>query len=227
MKREVVGSMSEWAGILKDLFRQFEDGSLTLEQVKMFGKHQNPFEVLSSIQEWQGFYKKYFGMSADFSTVSIPEHRAGFDRLIIVAKGLTLNRVYNVCAEHFSCWRYADDLDEAIPTNDRTAIQPYAVWFRDCREADEELKNLSADQLAEKRIPGITLLERMLYELKRWDETGEHLDLENVTLCTGSRGVDRGVPRACWRGGGFRVGWRCSSRSRSLLRSRAAVPLSR
>jgi len=34
MPKKVVGSMSEWSGVLKDLFRQIDDGSVTLEQVK-------------------------------------------------------------------------------------------------------------------------------------------------------------------------------------------------
>lgn len=44
MPREVVGSMSEWSGVLKDFFRQIEDGSHSLEAVKAFNERRNPFE---------------------------------------------------------------------------------------------------------------------------------------------------------------------------------------
>ncbi len=36
--------MSEWSGTLKDLFRQIDDGSITLEQTRAFAEHRNPFE---------------------------------------------------------------------------------------------------------------------------------------------------------------------------------------
>ena len=63
MKKEVVGSMSDWSGVLKDLFRQFDDGSLTLEQMKAVAEHRSPFIILDSLlQEWGKFYKKYFGI---------------------------------------------------------------------------------------------------------------------------------------------------------------------
>jgi len=224
MESKVVGGMSEWSGILKDLFRQIHDGSLTLEQVKAFVDHQNPFEILSPILEWQDFYRKYFGIDADFSAVAMPEHRVEFDRLIIVAQGLTLNQVYDACARQFPCWRWTDNLDAAVTKNDRTPGHAYAVRLRDRREADEELKNLSADQLAEKGIPGITLLERMLYELKYWDETKDHLDVNNVTLCSGSRDAGGHVPSARWYDGYFGVDWYYSYSHCRGLRSRAAVP---
>jgi len=181
-------------------------------------------EAKKVLANWQQFYRKFFGIGLDLSSVKIPEQQPGFDRLIVVAKGLTLNQVYDVCAKHFPCWRYTEDLDKAVFANDRTANAAYAVWFRDRQEADEELKNLSADQLKEQGIPGITLLERLLYELKFWDETKKHLDIQNWTLCTGSRCSDGSVPRVRWRGDGLGVSW-CSSGYHCVnLRSRAAVP---
>ena len=46
-KKQVVGSMSDWSGVLKDFFRQIGDGSLTLEQVTATVEHRNPFEIES------------------------------------------------------------------------------------------------------------------------------------------------------------------------------------
>jgi len=39
---------------------------------------------------------------------------------------------------------------------------------RDRQEADEENKNLSANQLKEQQFQGMTLMERLLYELIYW-----------------------------------------------------------
>ena len=213
---------------IKEFFAQIEKGRITKDNLQGFLRGQDR-EITKTVeqqkQEWPLFYRRYFGLDLDFSSIRIPERQSGFNRLIIVAKGLTLNKVYNVCTKNFSCWRYADDLDKAITCNDRNSGKDsYVVWFRDRKEADEELKDLSADQLAEKKIPGITLLERLFYELKYWDETDEHLDISNWTLCAGSRSVDGAVPSVGGRGGGLRVDWHYSDDRHDYLRSRAAVP---
>ena len=225
-KREIVGSMSEWSGALKDLFRQINDGSLKLEQLKAFVGHQNLFISSDSLlKDWARFYKEYFNIDADLSDLKIPEKNPGFDRLIIVAKGLTLDQIYNVCAKHFPCWRYTDDLDKAVTHNDRTAEKTYAVSFRNRKEADKELKNLSANQLEKRNIPGITLLERLIHELKYWDETKQHLDETNITLCSGSRYSDGGVPSVDWYNGRMQIHWCGPQDADSRLRARAVVSL--
>lgn len=213
---------------MREFWSQVESKRITKEKFQMFLRGNSAFQ--DWVNEWQRFYqkKKYFGMTVDLSRVSIPEHQTGFDRLIIVAQGLTLNQVYNVCIKQFVCWHCANDLDNVITRNDRDAKNSsYAVWFRGCQEADEELKNLTAERLAEREILGITLLERLLYELKYWDETGQHLDVSNVTLCTGSRDTGGNIPAVCWYGGELRVCWSLPSDGDGRLRSRAAVPLSR
>ena len=42
-KEKVVGSMSDWSGLLKDFFRQIDDGSFTREMLKAVNEHRNPF----------------------------------------------------------------------------------------------------------------------------------------------------------------------------------------
>jgi hypothetical protein len=75
----------------------------------------------------------------------------------------------------------------------------YAVWIRDGVEADKETQGLSANNLAKKKnVKGITLLERLLFELKYFSETKKSLDLESITLCSGSRCSDGSVPSVCW-----------------------------
>ncbi len=90
-------------------------------------------------------------------------------------------------------------------------------------EADEELKNKSANMLAEAGIKGETLPERLLHELKYFTDTGKHLDVKNTTLCSGSRDPYGVVPLVDWLSvaGGMRMHW-CGLDD---LRARAAVTL--
>lgn len=182
-----------------------------------------PDPILSRdpLKQWEALYREEFGETHDFSGVKIPEKKEGFNRLLVIAKGMTPNRVYTACAKKFPCWRYTEDLDKGVPTNDRMSIEHYAIWVRDRVEADEELANLSADDLAKKQISGITLLERLLLELKYFRETCKHLDTQNVTLCSGSRFAGGYVPYAYWLGSWFRVGWYYRFDQGPSLRSRA------
>lgn len=183
------------------------------------------------LEPWAVFYERRFpgafaatGGRDGFYALEIPPVREGFTRLIVVLKGLTMNAVYAACEKQFPCWRYADDLDADIPVNSRMPVSSYAIWVRDRVEADEEFADLSANDLAPTGHKGTVLLERMLYELKFFDETGgSHLDLKNLTLCTGSRDADGDVPRAHWRGGEFRVDWATPRYRDPSLRSREVV----
>lgn len=172
----------------------------------------------------EAFYQKFFGLTVDFSKVVIPAQKDGFGRLVIVAQGVTLNQAVAACKKRFPVWQYYDDLDASVTHNDRTAQnRAYAVWFRDRIEADEETAAKSANQLKEAGTPGITLLERILMELEYFGRTGQHLDIQNITLCSGSRSSDGFVPFARWDGGEFCVLWYDPSYSSPCLRSRVAV----
>ena len=184
--------------------------------------------VEEMVAGWVKFYKDVFGMDVDLSGVKIPERKSGFDRLIIVVPGMTPQRLFDKCKDLFSSWKYTDDNLDKIIKSDRTAKDgAYAIWVRDRVEADEENRNLSANDLAKKNDSGITLEERLVYELKFFDETGNHLDVKNVTLCTGSRDSDGYVPGVDWflHVRELDVGWyRADSRSGSV-RSRSVVSL--
>jgi len=49
MNREVVGSMSDWAGMLGDFFRQIKDGSIQQCHLGAFLEHRDPFVALPDI----------------------------------------------------------------------------------------------------------------------------------------------------------------------------------
>lgn len=211
-KKQVVGSMLDWSGVLKDFFRQINDGSLTLQQTTTFTEHRNPFEleldISTLVSDWQNFYKDVFGIKADFSNLRIPKKQPGFNRLIVMAKGMTAQKVYDKCKELFPCWKWTDKNLDTIVKSERTAgNDTYAIWIRNEIEADKELKSLSANDLKEKNILGITLEERFIYELKYFKETDKHLDKKRITLCTGSHRSDGSVPSVDWRGNSdFKVG---------------------
>ena len=176
---------------------------------------------------WVAFYQKYFGLTADFSGLKIPSKLTdGNWRLLVIPQGLTNNQAYDACAKQFTCWRYTDDLDKVVPTNERNPkTGSYAIWVRDIVEADPVHKNKSADTIKEVGLKTETLLERMIHELVYFSETGKHLDVSNITLCSGSRYSDGGVPGAGWNDGEFRVGGASAGNRGAGLRCREAVTL--
>lgn len=145
--------------------------------------------------EWQNFWKGIDGKDYDFSNIHITEKPEGHWRLLIIADA-TLEALYAKCRERFSCRRWTDDdFDKIVIWNERDAKNgPYAIWVKNETEADENLKNLSANDIKQKGITTETLDERFVNELKFFDETGKHLDVISCTLCTGSRGDDALVP---------------------------------
>lgn len=143
---------------------------------------------------------------------------------INIEKGMTIEGVLAECKKLFPIWRWTDDNLDQIINSDRTSKKSYSIKLKANVEADEELKNLSANQLQEKDIKGITLLERLVLELDYFKKTGGHLDIKNITLCSGSRYSDGRVPGVCWSGiGGLGVDWYGPDRARGGLRSREII----
>jgi hypothetical protein len=182
---------------------------------------------------WTAFYQKYFGITIGLLRgLKIPlKPMEGNWRLLVIPQGLTNNQVYDACARQFPCWRYNDNLDKAVPTNERDPKNGgYAVWVRDTVEADPVHKNKSADMISEAGLKTETLLERMVHELVYFSETlqdggqaGKHLDVNNVTLCSGWRNSRGVVPNARWLGSKFQVDWCITDGCDYALRSREVV----
>src|SRR3989344_1185638 len=203
METKMVGDVpGNVLGMLEDLMLKLRKCVLTPDELELFLKKRNPFSLVSDLLlDWQNFWKR-MGAKADLWKVKIPRKQKGFDRLIVVPHGMTPQKIYDLCASKFRCWKYTgDSLDKAIIHEDRTAKDgSYAIWVRERIEADEELKNRSANDLAAMKISGITFTERAIYELKHHDETSQNLDIQNITLCSGSRYFDGDVPCVYWRG---------------------------
>lgn len=227
MKKETIGDVpGSVLGMIADLTHKLQHGVITPAQFARFLKKENPFSTPASVEEWvadwRDFYRAAFGLECGFSGVAIPERREGFDRLIIVAGGMTAERVYQKCKQEFPCWKYTDrSLDDAVPANERDPKNgAYAIWVRDVVEADEEHASKSAIEIEKQRMTTETLLERLLHELKFYRETGKHLDINTWTLCSDSRGSDGGVPNVVWSGGKLEVDWCLPDDASGGLRAR-------
>ena len=194
---------------------------------EVFARYTTAAPMDSLLIEWQDFYRGEFGIELDLSTLVIPERKEGLDRLLVIAEGMTANRVFGQCSQRFKTWKYTDkNLDDAIPTNDRDPKNgTYAIWVRDTVEADQRFSDLSANDLKTAEHVGITVLERLIYELKYFKETGKHLDIDNVTLCSGSRFSDGSVPNVFWGSSdsAMLVDWYSPDGRSSSLRSREVV----
>ena len=151
------------------------------------------------IAAWEKFYHDELGITVDLSGLAVPDRKPGFGWLIVVVPGVTIEMVLAAMKKRFKVWRWtSENLDEQMAEGGRSAANgSYAIWVRDCTEADEEHKGKSHDDLQGK-VVGITLLEYALLHLKHFTETKTHLDSSNITLCTGLLCRDGSVPLGYW-----------------------------
>ena len=225
-------------GALAGFIVDFLATILSYEQVKYWLEHKTELkkklrEVFSIVdeyasirEEWYKFYKNKFGWDVDFSRVIIPTMPSmGKWRLLFIPKGMRLNLAFEVCTKLFKTWRYNDNLDDAVTKNIRTTGDHYAVWVRDEAEPDKEFLGKSTRQADPDMKIGITLLERIIFEIKYFAETGKHLDVKGLTLCSGSRNSVGGVPSAYWYYDEFRVDYYDLDSSHSIGGVRSAVAL--
>ncbi len=165
-----------------------------------------PQEIREKIQDWQDFYREVFQMETDLSKIKIPEKQEGFERLLIMQKGMTAQRLFDKCTELFAAENHMGENWDKDLTSDRNALDhAYAIWVRDNVEVDYGLNHLAADNMAEKGITVETLEERLLEEIKYFKQTEQHLDITSKTMCAGSRSSSGDVPHVHWSSGGDRL----------------------
>lgn len=224
-KTQMIGNMSACAGMMKDFWRQVDDGSITDRMFSDFLQHRDPFRITDIGGEWEEFYRKYFRLNVNLYGVTIALNPGGFDRVIFIPKGLRLNDVIKAMKKCFPILSYIDDLDRDVVENVRQSDRNYAIRIRERVEADEELKSLSANQLKQQGVNCMTLLERLVLELKYWSETGQHLDVQNWTLCAGSRLRNGFVPLVYWHAdrSKLHIDWYFPVDARGDLRARQSV----
>jgi len=171
------------------------------------------------------FLYQTLGMEFHPGELEVPEDPNHWD--IYVMKGVTPNMVVAALRKQgVIVDTYVDDLDKGVSINDRDPKNgSYRVRFKANIEADPEYVNKSANDLKEEKIQGITLLERLLLELAYFLATKKHLDIENITLCSGSRYSGGCVPGVDWSADDRKlfVDWYGPQHRHSDLRARAVV----
>ncbi len=161
--------------------------------------------------KWLQFYMLVFDLKLDLS-FKLPKHQYGFNGLVIVHPEITENIVYSKCIELFEgkAWSYSKSLTLSCSDKDvaKTRTDPYGIWIKNYTEANMEHPNISCQTHSKnENIYGMTLLERLLLELKYFWETGEHLDTESLTLCYGNFQSRSGhIPYVSWTSDGLEVG---------------------
>jgi len=190
-------------------------------------KSNEVFPVLDEFsdirEEWKEFYKTHFDWDVDFSFVIISKKpKKGNWRLLFIAKSMNHNLAFKICKKLFKSWKVYDDLDNNISKNIRSADSHYVVWVRDEIEPDKNLLGKSIKEV-DSDMNGITLLERIIFEIKYFTETDKHLDIKYITFCSGSRDLDGNIPRAYWYYKKFSVDWDDLSDSYSIYGIRLVV----
>lgn len=173
--------------------------------------------------KWVDFYRRIFGKEVDLTNVHAPVKPEYECWHIVMAPGISNNDAFDACKKQFGkAWRYEDDLNTVRDIVKRPEW-PYVVWVKAFVEADSDLANVSAEKIAERGLNTLTLRERLVLELKYFDETKSHLDIKNWTLCAGSRYADGHVPRVHWGDDELHVHWYYVDHARPHFRARAAV----
>jgi len=232
---EALWTAPEFAGQLAEIFDQTKVGALNGMHFQSLIEHRNPFaapavplDINDLVERWRSHYKSLYRLNVDFSLLEIPKKCEGFDRLLAMPRGLTLSKIAERLRTVHGLYLYNEDLDNFVKENERDPKNgSYAIWIRDRKEADKELKNLSFPMVAERKLKTLTLLERLVAGSQYLFETCTHMDEVNVTLCTGSRDADGRVPHVRWSLGceGVSVSGSSPSDRSSNLRIREAVTL--
>ncbi len=150
-------------------------------------------EFVEIRKDWEKFYKDEFEKEIDFREVIIPPKPKGNYRLLFIAKGLTPSVVFMVWKFKKASYVYGKTIDSKIASG-RCAVESYAIWAKDTREPDANFLGKSVNETDPNMRNGITLLERMILESKFFAETGEHLDINGITMCSGTKDNDGNIP---------------------------------
>lgn len=175
--------------------------------------YASALNVEEFLDDWAKFlWEVYRSGLPSREKIVLPKTQVGFEWGVVMPKGLLAQRILDVLKLRFDgkLRQWCQDLDKALnPEKEaRTATNgPYVIWCRDRVEADEELRDFSANDLTGLGVNCMTEPERILLEgWFNW-KTGGHLDVRNITLSAGSRDSDGLVPNAYWLGYyGFSVG---------------------
>lgn len=241
MKKKIVGSVpGNVLGMMADLSHKLQHGVITPEQLGKFLRGENlrgknslvkaEFNFSSILADWEKYYLEIHGLKTDFSGIYIPEAGDEFSWLICRPENFFTERAYSGGKKLYAKWKYTDtdkSLDDIINMSFGRdgKTYPYIVRVRPKWEADENLKNLSANQITGRNINTLCLTERLLLGDFLYWKYQRHLDVKTTTICTGSRYSDGEVPAVGWymHYGEVHVDWFGFVNAGDSLRSREAV----
>jgi hypothetical protein len=147
----------------------------------------------SAVRGWERFYESVFMIKKDFSGLSIPERREGFDRLIIVAQEMDFHAIAARATETCPISLYPDGLSYVV--SPRVPDRDYAVWARDGVECDSDLRGISKGKLLASGVIFETAEERLLHGMKFFKEHYRKGAIEDRQLdrkfCTLTSSCDR------------------------------------
>ena len=224
--------VSEVQGPIADLLQKLggPKGEVWLEGLKFFLRKErssgglDPFQLLA---DWERYFQEIHKLKVDFSGVAIPEaDDDDFPWIVCVPADFSTERAYSGGKQLYPKTKWTDkSLDDVMDLSfGRDGMrESYIIRFHSNWEADEDLKNLSALAIAERKIKTGTLKERLLLGDFLFWKFRKHLDRKYVTYCAGSRCAVGGVPFVDWVVGGLRVHWAGLDGASPDLRSRVAV----
>lgn len=176
---------------------------------------------------YEVFYSQVFGSYLKFPNHLMPEALDEFAWPVCIP-GIISNEVaYQSGKLNIPCWKWTDKpLDEILVLDrGRDAWKhSYIIRVRPNWEADEDLKNISANDIEKEKTNVMMFRERWILGAFIFWLTGEHLDRKTITL-TGSRSRVGGVPGVYFdpNTGRVHVYWTLPGYHFGLLRSRQAV----
>ncbi|MDA3815449.1 MAG: hypothetical protein PF549_03720 [Patescibacteria group bacterium] len=188
----LVELIKKFGGTTEDLHRlATPEGRETLEEVARVIVKRAAKKIPDHLVWWQEFYREE-GIEIDFDSFEIPERPKSSSWLIIVASGMTYNKVIQALNRKFSIWLYNigdRSLGKVLDLRKEQRLatsKPYAIWVRANIEADQDQKGKSAKDIGNVLV--ISLMERLLLEIFYFSyvTNRHHLDVENYTFCLGS-----------------------------------------
>lgn len=154
-----------------------------------------PVSDTQSLLEWKYFYEKYFGIDLTISDIRIPAYKEDYDRIIVVAKDLSYEDIILAMKKRFELLlvnAYVTNYYDHNILDRRNNNDSYAIRIRnkdysgEIRYVATYVEKFTVANIKPSTINDITLMERLLFELKYFDETNNHLDIESFTVCGGS-----------------------------------------
>ncbi len=182
--------------------------------------------VIFTTEDWLRFYQNDCGIAISESDLVIPPPPSFPHWLVVEPAAFTPNMGFAAMEKRFkpTPWKVIENLDEFERITPFEGVRAFYVKAR--IEADEELKNRSAEMNWNDQIPAMTLQAREALECLFCEKTGKHLDQKNVTRCDGSRRRDGFVPNVDWNPDDHtvRVYWWLAHGRDGCLRARQQFP---